>query len=90
MVTEPFRVVVRQRPQHDGVDHTEYSRIRADAESERDYDDGRKARALAQLANSVSKIMQRAVHGVPPTYPDARGNCDAIFLKELTDKKRVG
>jgi len=52
-----FGIAVRQRPDQHGLDQAEDGRIRADAERECDYRDGREGRLGGQAPKDVAKIL---------------------------------
>jgi hypothetical protein len=49
----------RQRSQHQRVDHTEDGGIRSDTEGERKNRHGREARAAAQYADGITKVLHQ-------------------------------
>src|ERR1700722_17461243 len=66
---EPLRLIVGQRPQHDCIDHAEDRRIGADPQRKRDHGNSREAGILAQLPQSVAKILyQVGEHVSRPSY----------------------
>ena len=70
-MNEPIRVCIRQRPQHDAVEHGEDGRRRAESQHERDERDHRERRRAAASDRSAWRVSRDArvfddFHSVPP------------------------
>src|SRR5713226_3782735 len=55
---ELLRILVGKRAEQHSIDHTEYRRVCADAESEGEDSDSREARGLAQHAEAEANVLQ--------------------------------
>jgi propanediol dehydratase small subunit len=61
---QALRLRVRQRPQDDAVDDTEYCGIGTDPEGQRQDGDGGESRLAPERPERVTQILQERVHGV--------------------------
>ena len=57
LLLETLGLVVGKWAQHDGIDYAEHCGIRADAQCQSDYGNRCEAWVLAQLSESVTKIL---------------------------------
>ena len=61
---------VRERPEHQPVDHPEHRRVGTDAESESDDDGGRESGRAADAPDSVAEVLLELVEpGPTPAFP---------------------
>ncbi len=60
---ELARVAIRQRREEHRIDDAEDRRIGADAEGERQQNDQRECRGVAQPARRVAEVVEQGVHG---------------------------
>src|SRR5262249_33896999 len=57
-LNQSLRLVVRQRPKHDRVDHAEYGRVSANAQGQGQHRDQSKSRILAELPQGVTQVLK--------------------------------
>ena len=66
---QAIRLRIRQRRQHNALDHAEDSGVGSDAESKREDCGGREARRAKELAQSVAEVLQQGFEERQPALP---------------------
>jgi len=61
---EPFGLGIRERPQHDRVQHAEHRHIRPQPERKRGNDDGRESPGGPERPHGVGEVSSEALHSV--------------------------